>query len=395
MQNFIIIGGGARGIYFTEILENELQCKVKAIVDTYVEGNPFIVKRLKEANIKDVEIINSFEEALERYPSTQVDGAFIMTPEWTHASIFKRLIKGNYNIFLEKPIATTKEDIYEIGRIAKTYPNVIQVGFVLRYSLFYRKIKEWIEEDTLGHIVNITMSERLTIDHGVKFKRSWHRMKEYTGGFINEKCSHDLDLMCWFKEKEAKPIGVFSLGNRGFAKLSNGEKKCSDCQKTDCLYRDDLSQYIKFVEGKVLLDQTASGVGTCIYGNDSDIHDNQSVLVQFDDGSHGNFYSIAMSDQHGRDVLIHFEYGLIVGNLEKGVLEKHDYRTKDISHFKLEGMNMHGGGDTQVVKEFTECILTHSKPYASVDDGLRASLLAFAADESNEKKSYAEVKIEW
>lgn len=395
MQTFLIIGGGARGIYFTEILENELHLKVRAIVDTYVDGNPFIVKRLNQANIQNVDIYNDLEKALERYPNTEVDGVFIMTPEWTHADIFKRLVKGNYNIFLEKPIATTKSDILEIGRISKTYPKVIQVGFVLRYSLFFRKIKEWIEEDTLGHIVNIAMSEHLTIDHGVKFKRSWHRMKQYTGGFLNEKCSHDLDMMCWFKEHEAKPVGVFSLGNRGFATKSMGQKTCDSCNINDCLYREDLSQYIKYHDGKVLLDNTAGGVGQCIYANDSDINDNQSVLVLFDDGSHGSFSSVAMSSEHGREDLIHFEYGLISGNLEKGFLKKVDYRHKEEIVFKLEGMDMHGGGDTQVVKEFTECILNNTKPLASVDDGLRASLLAFAADESNEKKTFVEVKIEW
>jgi predicted dehydrogenase len=394
MQKFIIIGGGARGLYFTEILENELNCKVLAIMDTFVEGNAFIESRLKSANIEGVEIFNDLEMILEKYPSDEVDGAFIMTPEWTHFQVFKRLTQGLYHIFLEKPIATKKEDVVEIGRIAKEYPKVIQLGFVLRYSLYYRKIKEWIETTNFGRITHIQMSERLTIDHGVKFKRSWHRMTEYTGGMLNEKCSHDLDLMCWFKEKDGYPIGVMSMGSRAFARESVGQKNCSSCSVGNCIYREDVTQYAKYHNGKVFLDKTTGGVNACIYGNDSDINDVQSVMVEFSDNTHGVFTVVSMSGQHGREDMIHFEYGMIFGKLETGTLTKIDYRNNSIEHFSIEGMNMHGGGDTQVVKEFTECIQNNTKPYASVKDGIRASLLAFAADESLKEKRSVEYHLE-
>ena len=388
MQKFIIVGGGARGIFFSEILENELNCKVLAIMDKFVEGNPFIEARLKEAKIEGVEIYNDLEVMLEKYPSDSVDGAFIMTPEWTHLSVFKRLTQGNYNIFLEKPIATTKEAILEIGDIAKHYPKVIQVGFVMRYSPFYRKIKSWIAEHDMGRIAYIQMSERLTVAHGTKFKRSWHRMKEFTGGFMNEKCSHDLDMMCWIKEKDAQPLGVMSMGTRAFARDSIGQTSCSSCPDKKCIYREDITQYAKYHEGKVLLDSTAGGVNECIYGNSSDIHDTQSVMVLFDDGTHGIFSVIAMSGKDGRDIMIHFEYGMIYGDLEAGDLTKIDYRTNQTEKYHISGMNFHGGGDTTVVREFAECSLNGTKPVASVEDGLRASLLAFCADESIESKTF-------
>lgn len=391
MQKFIIIGGGARGIFFSQILENELDCKVVAIMDTFVEGNPFIEARLKEAKIDGVEIFNDIEQIIQKYPSQQVDGAFIMTPEWTHLSVFKRLTAENYNIFLEKPIATTKEDILEIGRIAKSYPKVIQVGFVMRYSPFYRKIKSWIAENDFGRITNIQMSERLTVAHGTKFKRSWHRMKEFTGGFMNEKCSHDLDMMCWIKEKDAKPVGVMSMGSRAFARQSVGQTSCSTCPDKKCIYREDITQYAKYHDGKVLLDKTAGGVNECIYGNASDINDNQTVLVMFDDNTHGTFSVVAMSGKDGRDIMIHFEYGMIFGDLEAGDLTKIDYRKQQTENYHISGMNFHGGGDTTVVREFTECIQNNTKPVATIEDGLRASLLAFIADESIENKKFVEL----
>lgn len=390
MQKFIIVGGGARGIFFSEILENELNCKVVAIMDTFVEGNPFIEARLKEAKIEGVEIFNDLELMLEKYPSNAVDGAFIMTPEWTHLQVFKRLTQGNYHIFLEKPLATTKEAVLEIKEIAKNYPKVIQVGFVMRYSPFYRKIKSWVSEKDMGRITQIQMNERLSVAHGTKFKRSWHRMVEFTGGFMNEKCSHDLDMMCYIKEMDAKPIGVISLGSRTFVRESVGQTHCSTCPDKKCIYREDIKGYAKYHDGKVLLDKTAGGVDECIYGNVSDINDSQTVMLQFDDNTHGIFNVIAMSGKDGRDIMIHFEYGMIFGDLEEGNLTKINYRTNQTEKYHISGMNFHGGGDTTVVREFTECIRDNTKPVASVADGVRASLLAFLADESIESKQFVE-----
>lgn len=381
-RRFVVIGGGARGLFFTEILTHEVGASVAAIVEPHLPSHAFVHRRLDAAGITGVEVLSDLTTALDAYPADQVDGVFVMTPEWTHAAIFREVTARGYHIFLEKPIATTVEDALEIRRIAESYPQVIQLGFVLRYSAFYRTVKAWLDGSPLGRIVMIQMNERLTVAHGMKFKRSWHRLVEYTGGYINEKCSHDLDLMCWFKEAEATPVRVVSMGNRGFARDGVGQTECATCPRTDCLYRDDPTTYDKYVDGQVLLDHTGAGVGRCIYGNDSDINDNQTVLIQFSDGSHGVFSSIAMSGIHGRDLAIHCEYGVIWGDLEAGTVHRMDYRTGQTETVELTGMNMHGGGDTQVVREFVECIAEGTQPVARVADGVRATVIALTADAS-------------
>lgn len=380
-QRFMIIGGGARGLFFTEILEKELQCKVVAIVENNKPGHLFIHRRLEQAGITGVDIFEDVDTAMSNYPAASIDGVFIMTPEWTHTALFKTVTQQGYAVFLEKPVATTKADALTIREIAQHYPNVIQIGFVLRYSPFYRQVKTWLTEANLGKVVMMQLNGRLTIDHGTKFKRSWHRKVAYTGGYLNEKCSHDLDMMCWFMEKQAHPVLVASVGQRGFAQTSVGETTCTRCQRTDCLYRDDPTSYAKSVDGKVLLDNTAA-VGTCIYGNDSDVHDHQTVLIQFSDGSHGVFSSVAMSGIDGSDLTIHLEYGVIWGNLEHGELYCRDYRTDLTQQVHFDGMDGHGGGDSQIVREFIECVAAQRAPIASVADGVLATLLALAADES-------------
>lgn len=367
---------------FTQILVRELGNEVVAIVEPHEPSHEFVRHMLVEDGISGVEIIADAESAFDRFPPGVVDGVFIMTPEWTHAAVFRSVTARGYNIFLEKPIATTIDDAMDIREIAESYDGVIQLGFVLRYSPFYRKVKEWLAGSPQGRIVILQLNERLTVEHGMKFKRSWHRKVAYTGGFMNEKCSHDLDLICWFKEDDgARAVRVASMGNRGFATEKRGQTTCSSCSITDCMFRDSPDNYAKSVNGRVLLDTTAA-VDSCIYENDSDIVDNQSVLIQFDDGSHGVFSTVAMSGLYGRDLMIHMEYGMIWGNLEDGELHRVDYRTGQMDDVVIDGMDMHGGGDQQVIREFVDCVINGSQPLASVADGVRASVIALLADES-------------
>lgn len=382
-QGVVIVGGGARGLLFTEILEKNLNTKVFAIVENHLPSWPMIQDRLAAGSINQVDLFASFEEMAQKYPPRMVEGLFIMTPEWAHLEIYRKATRAGYNIFLEKPIATTVQDVKEIYEISKTYPGVIQIGFVLRYSIFYKKIREIVESGVLGKLLVLQLNERLTLQHGAKFKRSWHSKKAFTGGFLNEKCSHDLDLIRWFKGDQSSMDKLLSFAGKGFAleKERFQTTYCVDC-KINCPFRDELNSYPKYYNGKVLLDETSPGIGQCIYINEADIYDYQSVLIHFMDGAQAIFTTISMSGAPGRDIMIHGSDGYLFGELEKGTLQYMNYLEGTLHSVELQQLDAHGGGDVEVVSQFLSCIRDGTKPVASVKDGYLASLLAFKADES-------------
>lgn len=381
-HDFIIIGGGSRGLFFAQILEKDLGRKVRAIVDTNTAGAAQTRWFLDKNGIQDVELLDDMDAALEKYPSSEIDGAFIMTPEWTHLEIFRRLTAHGYNIFLEKPVATTPEDAREIAAIAEQYDPVVQIGFVLRYSKFYRRIKKWVDEGRIGKVVNIEMNERLTLQHGCTFKRQWHRKRAYTGGLINEKCSHDIDLMCWILSSQAHPVYLSSSGSIGMCTESKGHTVCSACSDDSCPFRPFYKDHNKYMDGKLYLDSTNAPVEKCVFESDTDVNDSQTVLLEFSNGAQGIFNVVTMSSDAGRDITIHGTNGMIAGHLEKGILTCTDYYTGEVTACDLQGMDAHGGGDHCVVNEFLDCIAAGNRPLAGVRDGVNASLLSFACDES-------------
>ena len=56
----IIIGGGARGLYFTGLLTSTLGRRVAAIADTHLEGHEAILYRIAEAGTPGTRISVSY-----------------------------------------------------------------------------------------------------------------------------------------------------------------------------------------------------------------------------------------------------------------------------------------------------------------------------------------------
>lgn len=362
-DRIIIAGGGGRGLMFTHMLNAELQRSVAAIAEINKDVHPKIRQSLREWNLPNVALFDSLEKALSTIPRSQADIVFVMTPDWTHRGVVETALAAGCHLFLEKPLATTRPDVLEIMRLAHTTNQTIQVGFVLRYSAFYRKVKEIVESGILGQLVMIQMNERLGLLHGAGFCRSWHRKVQYTGGFLNEKCSHDLDLLCWFKEGQAAPAEIFSYGGRHFTPPRNTPTTCNRCRLRTCPYRQKAKR--------------------CVYHSDADIMDHQSVTIRFTDGTQGLFSVAAMSPVPGRDIRIFGTTGYLEGMMEEGTLRVRYY--EDGSEFRDIGLGAtggHGGGDTRIVAEFLDCVDRHERPASTVRDGARASLLAFAAEES-------------
>ena len=298
-----------------------------------------------------------------RSRGAQADIVFVMTPDWTHLDVVRKVIGAGCHAFLEKPVETTRAKVLEILKLARAGDRLVQVGFVLRYSAFVRKVKETVDSGVLGKLVMIQMNERLSLQHGAQFCRTWHRKVANTGGFLNEKCSHDLDLMCWFKAAQAEPVEVFSYGARHLAPPRDTPEMCADCAMPDCPWRKDNAK--------------------CVFHSDGDIMDHQCVNIRFGDGTQGVFTTVAMSPVPGRDIRIFGTDGYLEGSLEEGRLRVNNYwdpaGLKDVPLGATDG---HGGGDNRIVAEFLECVERHEYPLSTVADGVQASLIALAAERS-------------
>jgi predicted dehydrogenase len=81
-----------------------------------------------------------------------IDVVFITTPEHLHHSMAIAALRAGKNIYLEKPLAHTIEEGFEIVREAQKSGKVVQVGTQNRSNSLYIKAKEMIAEGMIGDI---------------------------------------------------------------------------------------------------------------------------------------------------------------------------------------------------------------------------------------------------
>ncbi|MCL5103800.1 MAG: Gfo/Idh/MocA family oxidoreductase [Armatimonadetes bacterium] len=120
---------------------------------------------------------------------------FVTSPNHTHKELTLRSLEAGKAVMCEKPIATSLEDALEMVEFAEERNAFLQIGFELRYSKLYTKVKEWIDAGLLGEVVNTHCYYICSEFHR---KGSWRTKKSTGGGMFGEKLSHYVDLPRWW-----------------------------------------------------------------------------------------------------------------------------------------------------------------------------------------------------
>lgn len=219
---FNVIGVGVNGQEQMLVTLLEGRATIRGVYDT----NPGSIERAKalfaqHAPGQTLTVYDSLEAACN---DPAVDGVLIATPNHTHLPILKTAVKGGKNILLEKPMATTLQDAWEMVRIARDYKPVLQVGLQYRYKPVYvEAVHEAFGRRSIGAIKTITI-----LEHRLPFLDKvgqWNKFSKFSGGTLVEKCCHYFDLFNLFAQ--ARPQRVFASGSQAvnFREFEyNGEK---------------------------------------------------------------------------------------------------------------------------------------------------------------------------
>ena len=81
-----------------------------------------------------------------------VDAVFIMTPEHLHHDITIAALKAGKHVYIEKPLAHTIEEGFDLVRAWQESGKIVQVGTQNRSSSLYKKAKELIQQGYIGDV---------------------------------------------------------------------------------------------------------------------------------------------------------------------------------------------------------------------------------------------------
>jgi predicted dehydrogenase len=208
---FNVLGTGNNGSEHIRVTLLEGRATIKGIFDP----NPGSIamaqasyKRLATPDEGDLVVYESLEAACN---DPDVEGLIIATPNYTHLDVLKVAVKSGKHILLEKPMATTVQDAYEIMQIAKEYPAVLQIGLQYRYKAIYHEaIQEALVRKVIGEIKMVNI-----LEHRIPFLdkvNQWNKFSKYSGDTLVEKCCHYFDLLNMFAQSRAEK--VFATGSQ-------------------------------------------------------------------------------------------------------------------------------------------------------------------------------------
>lgn len=306
---------------------------------------------------------------------------WVMIASWNcfHAEQSISAFQSGKNVFCQKPLATNLEDCLAMRDAWLESGRQFAIGFTLRYSPHYRRLKALVESGAIGDIVSVDFNETLAFNHGGYIMGDWRRLQQYAGSHVLEKCCHDIDIVNWLTG--ARVARVASFGGTDFYTPENA-------YHIDRVGHDE--------EGREAYRVWRGTIGENPFTSEKDIADNQVVIMEFENGVRASFHMNSNAGIPERRMYICGTEGTIRSDVLSGRIElqRIGFDTS-LEDFSSEAMGMHGGGDDVLGGELVSAMLEGTPTSAGIDEGLAAAVTCFAIDEAMATGQVVDVAPWW
>jgi predicted dehydrogenase len=395
----VTIGAGARGnLYGDYALIHPDQMKVVGVAEPIPLRND---KHAQKHGIEESYRFDSWEQVFQipRF----ADAVVIATPDDLHYAPCMKALEMGYDILLEKPISPSETECLDILRLAKETGRIVAVCHVLRYSPYWIKIKDMIQNGVLGEIISLQHLEpigNIHMSHSY-VRGNWHNSKETTPIILAKSC-HDLDIIKWLVDKSSQRIQAFG-DLKWFRKENAPEGSTARCMdgcavEGTCPYSAlriyhrnrqwthvlDLPADKNLHESHILEKLRNTNYGRCVYRMDNDQPDHYVCNIQFEGGATVAFSMEAHTSYEGRRTRIMGSKGDITGDMRSFV--HNDFSTGKTETWTQENTDGHGGGDFRMVSDWLKAIAQQDSTLLSstIDVSIESHLMGFAAEKSRE-----------
>jgi predicted dehydrogenase len=403
-----LIGAGDRGFY----------CYAP-----YIKANPWKVKLVAVAEIDDakrnacgdafdIPEHMRFKDMFELLAQPRLaDALLICTSDKLHYSPAIKAMEKGYHIMMEKPMSTTLRECVMLDKAARDYDRMFILCYVLRYTEFFTTIRNIIDSGAIGDVNSIVHMENIPlIDQVHAFTRGIFRNTNIACPILLSHCCHDLDLISWFTGAKCKKVASF--GGLTYFCEKNAPKdapiRCLDgCPHAyTCPYYAPnyyLTEDIGWPTSTICTDMSIEGrlnalyegpYGKCVYHCDNNVCDNQTVIMEFENGVTASFSLEPFASANARTLKIMGTKGEIRANLDVNSIEITDILLGQKKQYKLRPSKYkYGGGDHAIMEYFIDMVERgQSRGCTAMASSLESHIIAFAAEESRIKGIVVDVE---
>lgn len=392
----VFIGFGARGqCYANYTFQHKNEFEVAAVAEPKAHLRKLAVEQYGCPADK---VYESWNDLLA--DGVMGDLLFVCTQDNHHVEPAILAMEAGYRyLMVEKPIDKDIDQCRLLMESAHKYDATVQVCHSLRYTNFYRKLKELLDNDAVGKIKCINHTEALgTFHYAHSFVRGDWNWSQNSSPMILAKCCHDTDLLLWLTGKHCKR--VYSEGSQSFFnsehapadapdRCINGCPHISACPysatKYLSKYRNHLfREYAVEKEGFTTTEEALQKgrYGRCVFRCDNDVVDHQIVVLEFEDNITASLTMSGFSN-FGRETHIMGTMGEIRAYMDDSKIIVYDFRagnktTYDIGHPD----SLHSGADTILVRDAVAVVRGYAEPATSIDISVESHAMCIAAEQS-------------
>jgi myo-inositol 2-dehydrogenase / D-chiro-inositol 1-dehydrogenase len=187
-----VIGAGRIGkIHAANIIKNFPDVNVKAIADIYAD------------NIKDWAISLGIQHVYDDYKKIladyEVDAVIICSSTDTHSQITIEAAQAGKHIFCEKPIDYDVDRIHQALAAVEKAGVKFQVGFNRRFDHNFKKVRELIQNGSIGDIQIVKVISRDPAPPPAEYVKG-------SGGMFLDMTIHDFDMVRYLTGSEVTEV---------------------------------------------------------------------------------------------------------------------------------------------------------------------------------------------
>lgn len=398
-----IIGTGLRGAYTYAplIAKYKDKCEIVAFVenkkgrrDLFLEKYP-VDKDMVFDNLNDFIAHDKLADAviISHYDLLHYDTAQVL------------LVKG-YDVLVETPVANSLDGLVHLKEYSlKNKDRLFMVAYNNRYSSFYTKLKEIVDDKKLGDLINISYNVDIGYQNFVhNYVRGNWRITSDTATIMLTNSCQDIDMMINLSKGKCQKVSCFSdlrIFNWENFNTKMGENcfRCGEEESCPFSAKKIYLQEDKFINNSVHINPTKDNLeailkqgpyGKCVFYCDNDVCDNLTSIFKFDNKVTSNFNINAFTKESDKKIRLFFKEGEVEASFKQKEIKIKSFLNTDEKIIKIDQENT----DEKLFLDFIDRVKNKNYKSCISDVGsvIESHVATFAAEFANVSETVVDVK---
>ena len=400
-----VIGAGIRGTSLArKLVTSETGAMITAVAEPDEEKRRSFAE---EFHLPADTLFNDWKDLTDKLGDC--DAAVIATLDNQHAGPAVAALKRDWHLLLEKPLADKFKDCNLIVDVQKERKKVVAVCHTLRFMEGFRKVKEIVEQGTIGNIIHAEHMEaigNLRFAHNYVRGR-WSTEKENTFLLLH-KCSHDIDYINWLFREPC--LRVSSFGSLKYFTSANAPEgstgRCTDgCPLISTCPYSSKGLYVDTTLDEWpardvcrihTRDEHLNAVkkgpfGVCVWRAGNDVVDHQVVMMEFEGGATATCTLSGYSATNGRRIRLQGTHGELLFDEAAGTISTNRFNGEMPEIIRIATPLSYHPEDQEIVDEWLSSIINSTSVTVDASEALRTHAVVFAAEISRREKRIVEM----